>query len=346
MITDFDINLGELATAFSIIIASIIVARISDFIVENFVKKHAERTESDIDDKIIRILKGPIYYIIILIGLMLALKQLSIPVEYTQIVNKFIVVLIIIISSWVVAGIVQILLYTFGKKLARRPKSTIDVEAIPFLSKIAYFLVYIIAFMIILSHLGIDITPLTALGAVAGFALGFAAQESISNILAGFFILADRPFKKGDRIQMGDYLGEVLDIGLRSTKIETLDHTLVIIPNSKLITNEVTNYALPNLQIKVRIPFGVAYGSEISKVKKIAMGVAEKSNVVLDDPQPDIYFMEFGDSSLNFMLIVWVDNFRDKFRVTDEMNSKLYDEFNKARVEIPFPCRTVYIEKQ
>jgi len=343
---DLDINIGELVIAFSTIIASVIVARISDFIIENHVKKYAERTKSDIDDRIIKILKGPVYYIIILIGLMIALRQVSIPTGYTEMVDKFILIMIIVISSWVTASIVQIFIYSFGKRMARRTKSTIDDEAIPFLSKIAYFAVYIVAFMIILSLLGIDITPLVAIGGIAGFAIGFAAQESISNILAGFFILADRPFKKGDRIRVEDYLGEVVDIGLRSTKIETLDHTFVIIPNSKLISNEVTNYALPNLQIKVRIPFGVAYGSNIGEVKKIVMKVTKKSKLVLDDPGPTVYFTEMGESSLNFRIIVWVNTFRDKLKVTDEVNSSLYEEFNKAGIEIPFPCRIVYLRKE
>ncbi len=346
MSAQFNISLEELVIAFFIVITSAIIAKISDFVVENYVKARAKRTNSDTDDKIIEILKGPLYYIIILVGLMVALKQVSIPIEYAGMVDKFILVMIIVISSWVVAGVVQIFIYSFGKRLAKKTKSTIDDEAIPFLSKIAYFAVYVIAFMIILSQLGIDITPLVAMGGIAGFAIGFAAQESISNVIAGFFILADRPFKKGDRIEMGGFLGEVIDVGLRSTKIETLDHTLIIIPNSKLISNEVTNYALPNLQIKVRIPFGVAYGSDVDEVKKLAMRIAKKSKIVLDDPEPSIYFLEMGDSSLNLQLIVWVDDFRDKFNVTDEITSELYDELNKAGIEIPFPARTVYLRKE
>jgi len=346
MSAQLNISLEELVIAFSIVIVSAIIAKISDFVVESYVKARAERTKSDTDDRIIEILKGPLYYVIILIGLMIALKQVSIPPEYAGMVDKFILVMIIAISSWVVAGLVQIAIYSFGKRLAKKTKSSIDDEAIPFLSKIAYFAVYLIAFMIILSQLGIDITPLVAMGGIAGFAIGFAAQESISNVIAGFFILADRPFKKGDRIEMGGFLGEVIDVGLRSTKIETLDHTLIIIPNSKLISNEVTNYALPNLQIKVRIPFGVAYGSDVDEVKKLAMRIAKKSKIVLDDPEPSIYFLEMGDSSLNLQLIVWVDDFRDKFNVTDEITSELYDELNEAGIEIPFPCRTVYLKKE
>ncbi len=346
MSVQFNISLEEIITAFSIVIVSVIIAKISNFVVENYVKKRAERTRSDTDDRIVEILKGPLYYVIILVGVMIALKQVSIPPAYAGMIDKFILLMIIVISSWVAAGIVQIAIYSFGRRLAKRTRSTIDDEAIPFLSKIAYFSVYIIAFMIILSQLGIDISPLVAMGGIAGFAIGFAAQESISNVIAGFFILADRPFKKGDRIEMGNLLGEVVDIGLRSTKIETLDHTLIIIPNSKLISNEVTNYALPNLQIKVGIPFGVAYGSDIGDVKKIAMKIAKKSELVLDDPEPNTYFTEMGESSLNFRLIVWVDNFRDKVRAIDEINSGLYEELNRAGIEIPFPSRTIYMRRE
>ena len=205
--------------------------------------------------------------------------------------------------------------------------------------------IYLISLMTILDLIGIEVSPLVASLGIAGFAIGFAAKDTLGNLLAGFFIMTDRPFKKGDRVEIAGYLGEIVDIGLRTTKIMTLDSNVVIIPNSKIISNEVTNYTLPSVRIKVKIPLGVAYGSDVDEVKKIILDVAKKADI-LEDPAPSVFFREFGESSLNFLLIVWVDTFRIKFGVTDQVNSMLYKEFDKAGIDIPFPCRTVYLKKE
>jgi len=335
----------KIIVAILIFLASIVVAKIVYLLVEKYFKKLAAKTKSRIDDELLRILHKPIYYVVILIGVQIAVSYLLVSTVYGDYFTTFISIILIALVTWVVANIVNIILQEFGRKLAARTKTSIDDEAIPFLSKVAKFAIYAIALMIILDQLGIEITPLIASLGIAGFAIGFAAKDTIANLLAGFFILSDRPFARGDRIKIGNYLGEVVDIGLRSTKIETLDHTFVVIPNEKIISNEIINYALPDLQLKVKIPIGVAYGSDIEKVKKIVLDIANASELILDKPAPCIFFREFGESSLNFLLIVWVDNFRDKLRVMDEINSKVYEEFDKEGIEIPFPCRTVYLRK-
>lgn len=339
----------KIIVAVLIFLASIIVAKIVYAIVERYFKKLAARTKSRVDDELLSILHKPLYYAIILVGVYIAVIYLLTSMGYagySNYVTTPISIVLIVLVTWVIASVVNVVINEFGRNLASRTKTSLDDEAIPFLSKVANFAIYIVAFMIIMDQLGIEISPLIASLGIAGFAIGFAAKDTIANLLAGFFILSDRPFSRGDRIQVGSYLGEVVDIGLRSTKIETLDHTFVIIPNEKIISNEVTNYALPDLQLKVKITLGVAYGSDPDKVKKIVLDIANSSEFVMNNPAPAIFFRELGESSLNFLLITWVDNFKDKLKVIDDINSKVYREFDKEGIEIPFPCRNIYMRKE
>jgi len=332
--------------AIAIIIASIIVAKIVYWFVERYMKAFAVKTKSDIDDLILRIIHKPIYYIIILIGIQLAVSYVAVSAEFEDLFSRLISIAIIILGAWVIAGIMDAVLVGVGKKLATKTKTTVDDEAIPFLSKVLKFTIYLLAFMIILDQFGIEITPLVASLGIAGFAIGFAAKDTIGNLLAGFFILTDRPFARGDRIEIKGYLGEVVDIGLRTTRIETLDHTYVIIPNADIVSNEVINYTLPDVKIKVKIPIGVAYGTDPGKVKRIVLDVTKKVDEVMKDPKPVIFFTEFGESSLNFLLIFWVPDFRKKLVAVDKINIGINEEFEKAGIEIPFPCRTVYMRKE
>ena len=331
--------------ATAIIMASIIFAKIVYWFVERYMKAFAVKTKSDIDDIILQIIHKPVYYIIILIGIQLSVSCVAVSAEFEDLLSRLISIAIIILSAWVIAGVSDAILQRAGKKLAARTKTTVDDEAIPFLSRFLKFTIYLLAFMIILDQFGIEITPLIASLGIAGFAIGFAAKDTIGNLLAGFFILTDRPFVRGDRIELKGYLGEVVDIGLRTTKIETLDHTYVIIPNASIISNEVINYTLPDVRIKVKLPVSVAYGTEPEKVKKIVLDVVKKVDEVMDDPKPVIFFKEFGESSLNFLLIFWVADFRKKLVAVDKINMKINEEFEKAGIEIPFPCRTVYMRR-
>jgi MscS family membrane protein len=288
----------------------------------------------------------PIYYAIILLGVQIAADYLLQGSPYMAYFTKGVTILFISIIAYVTAGIASILINELGGRIASKTESTLDDEAIPFLSKLVKFGIYALGIMIILSQLGIEITPLVASLGIAGIAIGFAAKDTLSNLMAGFFILIDRPFARGDRIQVGSFSGEVVDIGLRTTKIQTPDHTFVIIPNEKVVINEVTNYALPDSRLKVMINFGVAYGSDVEKVKKTVMDVAKKSSSVLKDPEPQVFFKEFADSSLNFLLVAWIESFKDQLKITDELNTGVYNALNREKIEIPFPTQTVYLKKE
>ncbi|MBN2014975.1 MAG: mechanosensitive ion channel family protein [Candidatus Altiarchaeota archaeon] len=331
----------------AIVVASLIAAKIVYWIIERYVKIFAKKTKSEIDDLILRIIQKPLYYIIILLGFEFAVRTIELSAIIQETIATLVSAGIIAIGAWFIADIVDVILVgVVGKKIAAKTQTTADDEAIPFLSKVLRFTIYLLAFIIILDQFNIEITPLVASLGIAGFAIGFAAKDTIGNLLAGFFILMDRPFAKGDRIEIKGHVGEVVDIGLRTTRIETLDHTYVIIPNADIVSNELINYALPDVQLKVKINIGVAYGTDTKKVKEILLKIAKNVDDVMKEPTPAVFFTEFGDSALNFLLIFWVSDFRKKIFAIDEINTKMDEEFKKHGIEIPYPCRNVYIQKE
>jgi small-conductance mechanosensitive channel len=165
-------------------------------------------------------------------------------------------------------------------------------------------------------------------------------------MISGFTIMIDRPFRIGDRIQLvGGQIGDVADIGLRSTKIKTLDNQLLVIPNSDLCNTMLTNQAFPNSRVKGRINIGVAYGSDVDQVKALLVATAGEVADVLADPVPEAYFVSFGDSALNMALFFWVEEYGTLFAVTDRINSLILKRFAEHSIEIPFPTRTVKLHK-
>lgn len=333
----------NIVVSLMIVVASVVIARIATLIIDRYLKNYAKNTKSDIDDRIIEIMHKPLYYAIILIGVQIAISYILLPEKYSGLFGKLISTALIALVAWVVAGIMDILLKEFGRKLAIRAKTTADEEAIPFLSRIVKIGIYLIAITIILSQF-IDVTPIVASLGIAGFAVSFAAQSTIANIISGFLIITDRPFSRGDRIEIDKYVGEVVDIGLRTTKLRTLDNTIVLVPNSKITSVEVVNYALPDLRIKLDILFSVEYGSDIDNIKRVVLETAKNTNLVLSDPAPAVYLGKFGDFSLDFNLIFWINDFRDEFKVKDIINSAIYKRFEKEGIKIPFPTRTIYMK--
>jgi small-conductance mechanosensitive channel len=225
-------------------------------------------------------------------------------------------------------------------------KELISRNMIPFAEKLAMLFLMGTALIIILKHFNYDIfSVVTALG-IGSLAIGLAAKDTLAHMISGFTLMLDQPFRIGDRIQLvGGQTGDVADIGLRSTKIKTMDNQLLIIPNSDLCNTMLINQAFPDARGKGRINVGVAYGSDVELVKEILMATALEVPSVLRDPAPESYFVSFGDSALSMSLFFWVEQYGNLFATTDKINSLIIKRFRDNNIEIPFPTRTVIMEK-
>ena len=180
-----------------------------------------------------------------------------------------------------------------------------------------------------------------------GIAISFAVKDSLSNIFGGISIILDQSFRVGDKIKIDSgEVGVVEDIGLRSTKIKNYDNQIIILPNGYMANAKVINYAQPNNLVKFRVNFGVDYGSNPEKVKKVIIETLIKIKNVLKDPAPGVVFKEMGDSALIFQAMAWVDDYNDAFMTKEESTNKIYLALNKAKIGIPFPQMDVHLKKK
>jgi len=234
----------------------------------------------------------------------------------------------------------------YGKKVAGNTEVTVDDQFLVLFHKTARVVFFFVAATIILEHLGIKITGLLATAGVASLALAFAAQETLSNMISGFVLMIDRPFKVGDRVELSSgKTGDILEVGLRSTRIMSLDNTVITIPNAEVAKSQIVNLNLPNPHFKVRTTIGISYDADIKKAKDIIREVISSNEQVFKDPAPEIYFLEFGESSLNIYYECWISNHRNQRIVRDALNIAIKERFDQAGIEIPFPQREIRIRK-
>jgi small-conductance mechanosensitive channel/nucleotide-binding universal stress UspA family protein len=215
-------------------------------------------------------------------------------------------------------------------------------------------LVKVIAFLIfvgiILVFFNVELTGEVAI--VIGFigiAFGFGLQHTIANVMAGFALAADKPFAVGDRIRVGqvgrETWGDVIDIGLNSTKIRTVEEEIVVIPNNVIATNEVWNFTRDSPIIVLKLDIGISYGSDWRLAKKIMLEEARKHRYILRKPQPIVRFQSYSESSQQLQLWLWLRNARDKEQIRSDMLETIKDRFDAEGVEIPFPYRTIVYKK-
>ncbi|MEA2116410.1 MAG: mechanosensitive ion channel [Thermodesulfobacteriota bacterium] len=223
------------------------------------------------------------------------------------------------------------------------PRYNIDKGVQLSITRLVHYMILLIGSIILLQALGLDLTKLTILGGALSVGIGFGLQTIVNNFASGLILLFERPIKVGDTIELGTEMGEVKKLGLRSTIIQTFDNAEIVVPNSDLIAGQVTNWTLAERKARVKIPVGVAYGSDIPKVLEILLAVAGEHPMILTTPAPNALFLAFGASSLDFELRVWIAEFTDRKQVQSELNQEINSEFADAGIEIPFPQTDLHL---
>lgn len=305
----------------------------------------AERTETKIDDIVIKSFKVPSIYWCIAIGLYAGVAVSELPERYIFYFSKAIHVIVIFSITIATANL--------SGKIFRNyiQKSELPIPTTGLAYGILKGTIIILGLLIILSVLGISITPLiTALG-VGGLAVALALKDTLANLFAGVHILVEKSIRIGDfiRLETGQE-GYVEDITWRTTRVRMIPNNMVIIPNSKLSQSIVINYHLPEKRMSLQIPISVSYSSDPDKVEKILIEEVKKAigeiPGLLQEPEPSVRFIPgFGESSLDFTLLCHVREFTDQYPVQHELRKRIFRRFREEGIEIPYPHRIVYIKK-
>ena len=331
--------------ALTAIVIALVFAKVTSFIISKIIGALASKTKTHLDDAITRLLRFPIYWTVIQLGLLVALNLLKLPDTATSIIRNLIVSLLVVVWSIFTARFLR----TVIKSISSRAKehSLIRPQTLPLFNNVASISVIVLATYLIFSAWNVDMTAWLASAGIIGIAVGFAAKDTLANLFSGVFILADSPYKIGDYVVLeGGERGKVTHIGIRSTRILTRDDVEVTIPNAIIGNTRVTNESGgPHEKYRIRVPVGVAYGSDIDQVREVLMQVAIETSEVCDDPEPRVRFRRFGNSSLDFELLCWVYNPEFRGRVLDILNTNIYKRFMKEGIEIPYSKHDVFIKE-
>jgi small-conductance mechanosensitive channel len=311
----------------------------------------AGETDTQWDDILIAAIGTPVQVSLIVLSVYFGITWFGIlPASMQWIyVPSYATAFYIVISAWIISTLLHSIIHVYGRSFAEKSDTDMDDRLVDLLELVIRYVIWFAAILAILNVFEIDVTPLLAGAGIAGIAIALAAQDFISNLFGGAVITVDKPFKVGDRIKVDNFYGDVLSVGTRSTRIQTLDYQIVTMPNNKLTTNVIVNYSEPDQKLRITIPFTAAYGTDPKLVKQILLEIADdvtkKTPFLLEDPAPTVYFSEFGESSLNFILMVWMRKYNTPDDVKDEINCRIAERFAKEGIEIPFPQMEVRLKK-
>ena len=328
--------------AAAIAVAFILLAKLADLLISRIIAKAVSRSSSEFDDKLVALLHRPVFISFVLIGLALATRRLDLPESPEYVTLGILRTIAIVVWYSFLLGLMQVLLSAARRRpTAKRMHSSM----LPLLDTVIKVILLALAFYFVFLAWNINVTAWIASAGIVGLALSFAAQDTLSNLFAGVSIVADAPYKTGDFIilESGER-GLVTHIGLRSTRILTRDDVEITVPNGVIGNSKIINEAGgPSARHRIRVAVGVAYGSDIDQVIATLAGIAIAHSEVCDTPEPRVRFRKFGESSLDFELLCWIDQPVDRGRLTHELNCAVYKAFAEEKISIPFPQRDLHV---
>jgi len=313
-------------------------------IFEKRIKKH---TDLQINSQAFHAARKVLFYALLLITGTYLIRLFN----FQLLENIFYAIFIVLLASPVNEFFIIAIKY-LEKNLADKTDTDIDNIVFDLLKKFAGAIIYITAIIIALDMLGVNVMPFIAGAGVAGIAIGFAAKDTLSNLIAGVLLIIDRPFEVGDRIEVwtaplgSATWGDVIDIGLRATKIKTTDNIVIVIPNNEIMKRDIINYTIITSKIRVRVNIGIAYDADMEKAKELIIKVADTADWIAKDPAPKVVVRNFGASSVDLQLRVWIDNARKRMDTISYITDNIKTEFDKGGIEIPYPKRDIIIKHE
>lgn len=338
------LNLGPWLEAGLIVIAFLILGKVVELIFTRALSRMTQKTRTDIDDEAIRILHRPVFLSVLFFGLAAAFHRLGVVTDAERTVLSLLKTILVLV--WMAAGFGLANVFFSPSATASGRVRFLDARTVPLFNNLAKIAAVAAAVYFVFVVWHIDPTAWLASAGIVGIAVGFAAKDTLANLFAGVFILVDAPYKVGDYINLDTgERGEVTHIGLRSTRILTRDDIEITVPNSVIGTAKIVNETGGRWpRERIRTPVGVAYGSDVDQVRRVLLEAGKATETVCEDPEPIARFRGFGESSLDFELLCWIQEPVLRGRTLDELNTAIYKALAREGIEIPFPKRDVYIK--
>jgi len=335
-------TVGDWAIALIIIVGTLVAAKMLYWVFGKVVKKITARSKTKLDDIIVDMLEEPIVLIATIIGVWFAVGQLNFPEGILDWIDKVYWVMIALTITWLLARLVDAVIREYIVPLAAKTEGDLDDQIIPIIRKAIRATIWILGIIIAMNNAGYNVGALLAGLGIGGLALAMAAKDTVANIFGGVTIFTDKPFQINDRVKINGFDGTITEIGIRSTRLKTLENRIVTIPNSKFTDGMVENVTSEPHR-KVVLKLGVTYDTTADKIqagmKALQAIVDENENL---EENSVISFTEFGDFALGILFIYYISKDSDIMGAQTAVNLEIKKRFEKIGIEMAFPTQTIY----
>jgi MscS family membrane protein len=322
----------------TIIILSTRLARAGDWLILNSFKKLTAKTKTNFDDMLVTIIEKPLFMFLVMLGIWFGLSLLVLPAKLDIFIRDLVDLLVTMLLAWFLVRVLDLLIEQYIRPLIRNSDSALGDQLLPLLQKTGKLVIWAVAIILGLKHAGYDVGALLAGLGIGGIAVAMAAKDTIANIFGGFTILADRPFHLNDRIKIVGFDGVVKEIGVRSTRLETLEGRTVTIPNSKFAESPVENVSMEPAR-KITLELGLSYATTpqqmdqaLAVLRDIATGHADVEKTI------SLCFSGFGASALNITFVYYIRRGADIASTQSTINLVILKRFSEAKLQFAVPA--------
>lgn len=340
-----DPRLVQVLESALILVGSYLAARLVSFLVARVLLRVRARTRRTVDDRMVAALQRPITHALFLAGAWTAVHHLPVHPRWVDRLDDVLFALAVLLASLALTRAWGIFMGWYATESPHAAPDGLAREFGPLFSKLGVIFIVILSVIALLQHFGVNVASLVVSLGVGSLAIGLAAQDTLSNMFAGFTLMADRPFRVGDRIRLATgETGDVQEIGMRATLIRTADETILVVPNSALIKERVVNLSQPTRGVTTRIEVVVAHGNDLGRVRSILNEAALQCGFADRDREPVVLVNRLADSGVGLQLVFWVRDYTEQGLAQSEVYEEVDRRFREAGVRLPSPVYRIVLE--
>ena len=335
---------ASIGTSLLIVIGTAVAVRLLlGYLLDRILRRLLGERGKAISRTIIQPARGLLTLLAVLISLNIALLRLDIPliVDQRDAIRNIFFVLYLLTGFLITWRLVGSIAAWYSADIAPKTESKLDDQVVPFGRRVSLIVLTIVMLIILLSHFDVDVSGLVATLGIGSLAIALAAQATLADTISGFVIMLDRPFSIGDRIEIQDLdtWGDVMDIGLRSSRVRTRDNRMVIVPNSVMSKSLLVNYTYPDTTYRIQIELPISYEANVEHARETIIRAVRGVEGVEPDRKVEALFLHFGDSGMIFRVRWWLDSFVDTRRMFDSVNTAIMQALDEEGIDIPNPVR-------
>lgn len=324
-----------------IVLGAYVLMKIVSFISKRYISPFVTKTTNKLDDVIFFSIEAPLLFAIILIGIWIAIHRLTYPDSIGTTIASAYKVLIVLNATWMLARLANSMLDNYWTEGSKH-------RMLPVIKRALLVIVWAIGIATALSNIGVNISALLGTLGIGGIAFALAAQDTVKNIFGAFTILTDKPFNIGDTVRIDSYEGTVIDVGIRSTKIQNYDKRIITLPNYKVADASIINISSEKSYRRITVKLGLTYDTTPGKMNEAIQILKDIPNKIDHVKKKDVtvFFSDFADSAMVITFIYFIDKKGGVQEVTSHVNMEILSSFNAAGLNFAFPSQTLYIEKK